>query len=429
MKKAIFLAGMLLLCFACSKDDQEFESIYDVSSNYYFAANMDGVPLIIQADNTNYYNYSAEEGEESLFGYVAGSESYFVGSEEDAEQVSIFFLKTFENEPTDCAELSTILNVGSNNYAGVTSFENLTVSDGVAINYVDANGVLWSTGTLDGDFSDGEFKITEITKYKDDPTTCVVKARFSCTLYNEYGTSVKLTNGELCAMFPSCKEAEEGSEDPEDLEGDSGTFVDARDNQEYSWVRIGNQIWMAENLKATKYRNGDVLPNVTENAEWYNLKKGAYCNFENNANNGSKSGLLYNWYAVNDDRKIAPKGWHVATDDEWAELLNYVSNNLGQSCGTNSALAAQSDWGTNSSNECFPGKNYSTNNSSGFTALPGGYRYLDGTFDGDYDAYWWSATVHTSAHAYCRYIWAHMDEVERGSLSQKTGMFVRCVKD
>ena len=206
MKKTIFLAGVLLLCFACSKDDQEFQSIYDVSSDYYFAASIDGVPLIIEVDNENYFNYSGDEGEQTLSGYVAGRETYFGGLEGDVDQVSIVFVKTFETEPTDCAELSTILTIGQKDYAGLTSFEDLTISDGVVIDYVDANGVLWSTGTLDGDVSDGEFRVTEITKYKYDPTTCVVKARFNCTLFNEYGTSVELTNGEFSAVFSSCKE-------------------------------------------------------------------------------------------------------------------------------------------------------------------------------------------------------------------------------
>lgn len=209
MKKTIFLAGVLLLCFACSKDDQEFESIYDVSSDYYFAASIDGVPLIIEVDYENYFNFNFDDRVETTNGFLAYKGSFFEGIEEESgELASVFFMKTFETEPTDCAELSTILTVGQNDYSGMTSFEDLTVSDGVAIHYVDGNGVEWDSASRDGTPSEGNFRVTEITKYKNDPTTCVVKARFNCTLFNEYGTSVELTNGEFSALFSSCKEEE-----------------------------------------------------------------------------------------------------------------------------------------------------------------------------------------------------------------------------
>nr|WP_321355556.1 fibrobacter succinogenes major paralogous domain-containing protein [uncultured Draconibacterium sp.] len=227
----------------------------------------------------------------------------------------------------------------------------------------------------------------------------------------------------------SCSKDE--TETPEqDFSGDSGTFTDTRDNHTYKWVRIGNQIWMAENLKATNYQNGDAIPDITDNVAWDELSSGAYCNFSNNENNVNKYGLLYNWFAVNDNRNIAPKGWHVASDEEWTELINYVSNNLGNSCGVTSALAAKSNWETSYTyNDCFPGMDYNTNNSSGFTALPGGCRDLEGTFDDEEDAFWWSSTEQTAVHAYCRYIWAHWDEVERAGFSKNYGLYVRCIKD
>lgn len=428
MRNAIFLAGMLLLCFACSNDEEKDENSYGVSSDYYFAASMDGVPLIIEADNKNYYNYSGEEGEQTPFGYVAGRESYFGGLEEDGEQINIFFLKTFESEPTDCSELSTILNLGSNSYAGVTSFEDLTVSDGVVIYYVDGNGVEWSTGTADGDFSDGEFKITEITKYKNDPTTCVVKARFSCTLYNEYGTSVELTGGELCAMFPSCAEPEESiegesTEETGDLEGNSGTFVDARDNHEYSWVRIGDQIWMAENLA---YLPESAPMSVYSNNEPYyfvNAYAGTDVAEAKATENYAKYGVLYNWDATED---CAPEGWAVPTKEDWEQLLNYImANNEGnfeqgrygwEELGEY-LKSADGEWHTNA------GDKY------GFDALPGGYFHYSGFETPNGDARWWTSTADGSSYGWDVVIDNNADYLHlTGDMPRGAACSIRCIK-
>lgn len=228
----------------------------------------------------------------------------------------------------------------------------------------------------------------------------------------------------------SCSKDETEDIPEADFSGDSGTFVDARDKQTYKWVRIGNQIWMAENLKATSYQNGDAIPELTDKETWDDLTDGAYCNFDSNENNSNKYGRLYNWFAVNDNRNIAPKGWHVATDSEWAELLSYVTDNQGHSCSVASALAAKSDWNTSYNyDDCFPGQDYSLNNSSGFTALPGGCRYLDGTFIDEEHAYWWSSTEQTPVHAYCRYLLSTWVEIDRGGFSKNYGLSVRCVKD
>ena len=96
------------------------------------------------------------------------------------------------------------------------------------------------------------------------------------------------------------------------------------DGNAYHTVAIGKQVWLVENLKVTRYRNGDQIPNVSDNKQWCNLTTGAYCNYNNDANNVTTYGRLYNWYAVHDIRNIAPKGWHVATDVEWKILTDYL---------------------------------------------------------------------------------------------------------
>lgn len=89
------------------------------------------------------------------------------------------------------------------------------------------------------------------------------------------------------------------------------------DGNTYKTVKIGNQWWIAENLKVTHYRNGDAIPEVTDNEQWKNLNSGAYCAYDNNESNAAVYGYLYNWYAMNDSRNIAPEGWYVPSDEEW----------------------------------------------------------------------------------------------------------------
>lgn len=100
---------------------------------------------------------------------------------------------------------------------------------------------------------------------------------------------------------------------------ETSTLTDI-DGNIYQTVKIVDQWWMAENLKVTHYRNGDPIPNVTNNSDWGNLSTGTYCAYNNDNVNISTYGLLYNWYAVADSRELAPTGWHVPTDEEWKQL-------------------------------------------------------------------------------------------------------------
>ena len=96
------------------------------------------------------------------------------------------------------------------------------------------------------------------------------------------------------------------------------------DGNSYKTVKIGNQIWMAENLKVTRYRNGDQIPTGYGGSEWYELKTGAFAVYDDNPLNAMEHGNLYNWYAVVDERNISPKGWHVACLDEWNKLIDFL---------------------------------------------------------------------------------------------------------
>jgi len=129
-------------------------------------------------------------------------------------------------------------------------------------------------------------------------------------------------------MTTSCKE------DPK-----TEVTVKDADGNEYTTVTIGTQTWMVENLQTTKYRNGDPIANVTDGTEWANLSTGAYCNYENEDTNATTYGRLYNWYAVQDERNIAPLGWHVPTDMDYYKLVKFIDADAVQSYGIESQIA------------------------------------------------------------------------------------------
>lgn len=192
------------------------------------------------------------------------------------------------------------------------------------------------------------------------------------------------------------------------------------DGNSYNTVKIGTQIWMAENLKTTKYRNGDPIPNVTDGTQWNNLTTGAYCDYNNTVINSITYGRLYNWYTVSDIRNIAPTGWHVPTDDEWTTLTTYLG-------GIDVAGGKLKESGTTH----WPSPNTSTNE-SGFSALPGGYRYNSGEFNllGGYCLLWsstqnstsggWTRSLNTSNSLEGRY---------EPDSAKSYGFSVRCLRD
>lgn len=207
------------------------------------------------------------------------------------------------------------------------------------------------------------------------------------------------------------------------------------DGNVYNTDTIGTQIWMKENLKTTKYRNGDLIPNVTVKADWSTLTSGAYCWFNNDSTvNKATYGALYNWYAVSDSRNIAPKGWHVPTDAEWKVLEVFL--------GMTSAEADIRGWrGTNQGCKLkemgslhWQYNNTTSTNSSGFTALPGNRRDQGGVFPSDrldvgWSGYWWSATENDSSSAWDRQLHSNYDTEGRSPTDKRFGFSIRCVKD
>jgi len=197
---------------------------------------------------------------------------------------------------------------------------------------------------------------------------------------------------------------------------ETGTVSDI-DGNIYITIKIGNQWWMVENLTVTHYRNGDEIPNVTENTEWKSLLTGAYCNYNNNTDNALTYGKLYNWYAVDDNRQLAPEGWHVPSDTEWQMLINYLGG---------SSVGKMKETGITHWNN----PNTGATNESGFTALPGGYRNFNGDFNvlGDY-ACFWSSTEYDSSDAWSRELVNYYSIVSRHVYDKLIGYSIRCVRN
>ncbi len=197
-----------------------------------------------------------------------------------------------------------------------------------------------------------------------------------------------------------------------------GKFVNGEYKKAYNCksVTIGNQVWMAENLNVDKFKNGDAIPQAKTNEEWQKAgekKQPAWCYYDNNPANGMKYGKLYNFYAVNDPRGLAPEGWKIPLN-ELEDLINKVGK---------SGLKSKTGW----DRYLFFGDWYDGNgdNSSGFNAVPGGLRYPDGVFNLiESRTYWWYSDGSR------RYI--DSEDIPKGfplDHDNGLGFSVRCVKD
>ncbi|MCO5234002.1 MAG: fibrobacter succinogenes major paralogous domain-containing protein [Chitinophagales bacterium] len=194
------------------------------------------------------------------------------------------------------------------------------------------------------------------------------------------------------------------------------------DGNKYATIQIGNQVWMADNLRTTRYNDGTPVPNITNNSEWSKLTTGAYVYYNNDASHNATYGKLYNWYAVNTG-KLCPQGWHVPTDTEWTQMSTYLGTNVG------GKLKATGNTADGTGLWILP--NSGATNESGFTGLPGGYR---GSLDGKYNnmgnnGYWWSSTEYTTGLAWGRDLDYSNSTVGRNDDHKRGGFSCRCVRD
>lgn len=295
---------------------------------------------------------------------------------------------------------STVTSTTASSGGNVTSDGGTTVS---------ARGVCWSTSTnptialttktLDaGTTGTYTSSLTGLTA----STTYFVRAYATNSVGTVYGNEVSFTT--------------------------NPTTVTDIDGNTYPVVQIGSQVWMAENLKTTKYRDGTSISNITDNTAWTGLSLGAFCWYDNNITNKNVYGGLYNYYSIIDSRGLCPLNWHIPTDSEFKILE--------MSLGMSQEQADAADWrGTDQGTQLKSTTGWSSggsgNNSSGFNALPGGYRYHDGGYfylSIQY-GYWWSASEFDLNNAWYRVLIYNTPQVVRVNQDKRRGLSIRCVKD
>jgi uncharacterized protein (TIGR02145 family) len=189
----------------------------------------------------------------------------------------------------------------------------------------------------------------------------------------------------------------------------------------YASIVLGNgQEWMSENLRTTTYANGDPIPNVTDNTQWLNLTTGAWSHYNNDSQYENPYGKLYNWLTVADPRNVCPNGWHVPTDGEFTLLTDHLG-------GEAVAGGKMKSTGT----QYWVSPNVDATNESGFSGLPCGGRFSDGTFfDIGIYTQWWSSTVSNNFNAWLRNLAVYDGSVGRNDVAEATiGLSVRCLKD
>lgn len=214
-----------------------------------------------------------------------------------------------------------------------------------------------------------------------------------------------------------------------------GTVTDY-DGNVYQTINIGGQIWMMENLKTTHYQDGTVIPDVADSLAWYALSTGASCSYQNSAANLATYGRLYNWYAATDAHNLAPAGWHVPSAAEWNVVINYLGGD--NVAGGKAKETGYSHWNS---------PNTGATNSSSFTGLPGGERFVTLCSEGCTPAFfshlntegtWWttSTSIGDPNTAFSKSVDNNSTRFYRSSFlggigyyDKRTGYSIRCIKD
>jgi uncharacterized protein (TIGR02145 family) len=191
----------------------------------------------------------------------------------------------------------------------------------------------------------------------------------------------------------------------------------------FSRIKIGTQVWMKDNLSVDKFRNGDVIPEVRDQAAWGaadNAGKPAWCYYGNDPGNGAKYGKLYNWYAVSDPRGLCPTGWHVPTNAELTTLSTYLGGN--SVAGGKMKTAGFVWW--NSPND-------GATNSSGFNAYPAGRRVYNGNFNyfGETTSFWSQTNGSGLNFKKLVQLEYNNDNLDFQEDDPNNGYSIRCIKD
>ena len=297
----------------------------------------------------------------------------------------------------------------------VTSIEATTATSGGSITSdggapVTARGVVWSTNTtptiaLPTKTTDGTGigSFTSAITILTANTTYYIRAYATNSVGTTYGNELTFTT-----PVPFYTQ----SQILNDIDGNSYPTI---------ITNCSNQTWMQKNLNVSRYKNGDVIPQVTNPNIWSSTTTGAWCYYNNDPANGATYGKLYNWYAVNDSRGLAPTGWHVPTDWEWTTLTNCLGG--GMVAGGKMKETGTTHW---------PSPNTEATNSSGFTGLPGGFCANSPAVFGtiNYRGWFWSSSETTSGiYAWHRILQPNLSRIDSDNTSKDSGFSVRCVKD
>ena len=289
---------------------------------------------------------------------------------------------------------------------------------GGSINYkgilpVLSRGVCWSEQpdpTLDNDFTNdgkgiGAFEsvITNLNARKQ------YFVRAYCTTANDtiYGNQLEFTTIDFIQFASDVS---------------YGSVRDI-DGNEYKTIQIGDQVWMAENLKTTRYQNGDPIEHLTDLNKWghFQINYGAYIYYDNDTSNKAIHGALYNWYAASDSRNVAPEGWRVPSSADWQELIDYLDPYLNKKYGYKLRETTSAHWYFDT--QMF----YASTNSTGFTSIPSG-KVVPGEFmdKGGAWAYYWTSTG-TYDGSNCIYL---LNDITIDQMQPNArGFSIRCIKN
>ena len=324
---------------------------------------------------------------------------------------------TYSNELTlttsSVISLPTLTTTAASSIATTTAVSGGTISsDGGAT--ITARGVCWSTSTnptiaLSTKTTDGTGTgvFTSNLTALSANTTYYVRAYATNSVGTAYGTEISF----ITSNTPSASVT--------DIDGNT-----------YQSVIICSQVWTKSNLNVSKYSDGTPIPQVTDPTAWANLTTGAWCYYNNDAANGTTYGKLYNWYATAGiydaaslanptlRKKLAPTGWHVPSDAEWTTLTTCLG-------GESLAGGKMKETGT----AHWDSPNTGATNSSGFTGLPGGYRYDDAFGNIGYSGLWWSSSEYYTAYAWYRDLDYSDGDADRYVNDKIYGFSVRCLRD
>ena len=228
-------------------------------------------------------------------------------------------------------------------------------------------------------------------------------------------SSILLVTGVILATTSGCEET--GAPDFVPAPGETVTDIDSN---VYHTIRISSQTWLVENLKTTRYRNGDPVTNIPDSELWAKTESDAWCNYDSDAMNADTYGRLYNWNAAMDKRQICPEGWHVPTDEDWWRLMNNVGGSVANTGGR------MKETGT----KHWKSPNKGATDSFGFKALPGGvcgdtiFFSLLGQ-----QGVWWTATDYDSVNARVWGLRFDQESANPGGWPKRNGASIRCVRD